>query len=78
MLARGEDPNSHPYCFENLKPLPRILAEQRERVRHTLAYGQWLPQPANERGRQGAEDGYMKKPDDYRYVPPVICAVEKE
>ncbi len=52
--------------------------QQRERVRHTLTYGQWLPQPANERGRQAAEEGYMKKPDDYRYVPPVICAVEKE
>jgi hypothetical protein len=32
MLQRGEDPNLHPFTFENLKALPRILAEQRERV----------------------------------------------
>ena len=32
MLAKCEDPNLHPYLFENLKALPRILAEQRERV----------------------------------------------
>ena len=32
MLAKGEDPNLHPYTFENLNALPRILAEQREKV----------------------------------------------
>ncbi len=32
VLARGEDPKPHPFTFENLKPVPRILAEQRERV----------------------------------------------
>jgi hypothetical protein len=52
--------------------------QQRERIRHTITYGQWVPQPAGAGSRQGAEDGYIKKPDDYRFVPPVICAMEKE
>ncbi|MPR34996.1 M43 family zinc metalloprotease [Salmonirosea aquatica] len=50
---------------------------QRDRIQHTLNYGLWLPSPNNEsRTRQNAEDNYVKKPDDYQFVPPVICAKE--
>ncbi len=48
---------------------------QRDRIQHTLNYGRWLPSPANNdpRARQGAEMDYVKKPDDYRFVEPLIC-----
>ncbi|TDB60049.1 M43 family zinc metalloprotease [Arundinibacter roseus] len=50
--------------------------QQRERIRHTLTYGLWVPQGTNSRARQEAGEGFVKKPDDYRYVPPEICALE--
>lgn len=55
-----------------------LTRNQRDRIQHTLAYGLWLPSPANNdaRARQSVEDGYVKKPNDYRFVPPVICAKE--
>lgn len=53
--------------------------DQRDRIQHTLNYGLWLPSPANNdpRARQGTEVDYIKRPDDYVFVPPVICAKEK-
>lgn len=53
-----------------------ITRNQRDRIQHTLNYGLWLPSPANNdaRARQNVEDDYVKKPDDYVYIPPVICA----
>ncbi|GHB55364.1 M43 family zinc metalloprotease [Persicitalea jodogahamensis] len=53
---------------------------QRDRIQYTLNYGRWLPSPANNdpRARQAAEMDYIKRPDDYVYVPPVICAKENE
>ena len=52
---------------------------QRDRIQHALNYGRWLPTTANNdpRARQSAEMDYVKRPDDYMYVPPVICAKEK-
>ncbi len=52
-----------------------ITRDQRDRIQHTLTYGLWLPSPANNaaRGRQSAEADYVEKPDDYRYVEPLIC-----
>ena len=39
MLAKGEDPNLHPYTFENLNALPRVLAEQREKSTRSQRLG---------------------------------------
>lgn len=50
---------------------------QRDRMRHTLNYGLWIPTPFNAAARLSAEDGYMEKPDDYRYRPPVVCGLEE-
>ncbi len=51
--------------------------QQRDRVRHTLAYGLWVPATSTNQSRLSAEEGYMQKPNDYRYVPPIICGEEK-
>lgn len=53
-----------------------LTRNQRGRVQHTLSYGLWLPSPANNdaRARQNAEADYVKRPDDYVYVPPILCA----
>ena len=53
--------------------------DQRDRIQHTLNYGRWLPSPANNnpRARQGTGADFIKRPDDYVFVPPVICAKEK-
>ncbi len=32
MMQRGENPQTHPYTFDNLQSLPKVLALQRERV----------------------------------------------
>ena len=55
-----------------------LTRNQRDRIQHILNYGLWLPSPANNdsRTRQNAEADYVKKPDDYHYIPPVICAKE--
>ncbi len=52
--------------------------DQRDRIQHTLSYGRWLPSLANNdpRARQSTEMDYVKRPDDYVFVPPVICAKE--
>jgi hypothetical protein len=52
-----------------------FTGNQRDRIRHTITYGVWLP-IASSRSREGAEHGYVKKPDDYNYVPPIMCALE--
>lgn len=59
--------------FEN-----SFTRNQRDRIQHTLNYGLWFPSPANNdaRARQNAEDHYVKRPDDYVYVPPILCAKE--
>ena len=53
--------------------------DQRDRIQHTLNYGLWLPSPTNNdpRARRGIEADYIKMPDDYVFIPPVICAKEK-
>lgn len=53
-----------------------LTRNQRDRVQHTLSYGLWLPSPANNdaRARQNTEADYIKRPDDYVYVPPILCA----
>ena len=39
MISQGEDPNLHPFCFENLTSLPKVLALQRERVQDAKERG---------------------------------------
>ena len=53
-----------------------LTRNQRERIQHTLNYGLWLPSPANNdaRTRQNPETDYVMRPDDYVYVPPILCA----
>ncbi len=59
--------------FEN-----SFTRDQRDRIQHTLNYGRWFPSPANSnaRARQGAEPDFVQRPDDYVFVPPVICGKE--
>ncbi len=53
-----------------------LTRNQRDRIQHTLNYGLWIPTPTNNdaRARQNAEADYVKRPDDYVYVPPILCA----
>ena len=49
---------------------------QRNRVRHVINYGLWLPTPVNGffNGRK-AQIGYMKKPSDFKYTKPISCFI---
>ncbi|MFN4144994.1 MAG: M43 family zinc metalloprotease [Runella sp.] len=68
-----------PYVSTNFMDYDRsfensFTRDQRLRVRHVISHGLWLPTPFNGApNRRVAANGYVPKPDDYRFVPPIHC-----